>query len=461
MNDENEKFYIESLGLEIRLRPYSLDDYFRLTKDEDIPLPEKARVKKILYDHMISPPVEFEEFEEISDINLEDLGSKFLNNNFDSELEYSDGEDFYHFFLRVISNEENKFRKNLQNTVSPILQSNIKFVNNLMKTIEPLLKSSIILRQPQIDLIVDIQREWIANIAQSIILPNLDIISSLESFSTLISSLNQHVTESVQHQVNYLIDWFDSHDAIFAPFRQYWQSFEEEYKITEERAVEILSKYHWFFSPSMPFSLLDKIVKVDEKGGSNLHREINYLFYEYFKENHRSNLQNMVNSWEDIPLFSGKRFKIITDCVDVIMFCDSTGNNAANVVVPTLITLIEGIMCDYLEMHGLSWNLNEYGWIDLKTHDLLKDKNGNKLKPKDIIKDLKPKTMPSLLDDLASELAFDILFQRAYRGAVPEKEILFSRHKIMHGENIYYGRKDYMIKVLIILDFLAHIIDQT
>lgn len=456
IKDPSFVYYIDSLNLEIKVRPYSFDDYFRLTESDDVPLTKKGRVKKILYDHIVSPPLEFEKFDEISDADLQDLGSKFLKKNSDSKLEISDGEDFADFFLRVINDEEKRVAESREKINAYLIKSNQELINDVRKTFEPLFKSSIGSLQFLSDLIPIMARS---------ILPSLDVLDSVDNIIHQMSSINLKLIESIQNQFNSLVNWFDIHDGIFSPYRQYLQLFEEKYQIPEERAVEVLRKYHWLFSPSMPPSLLDKIVKIDERGGSNLHKKINHLFYEYFKENNRSNLRNMVNGWENISLFNGKRFKIIYDCLNVIMLCDSSVNNAANVVVPTLITLIEGIMCDYLEMHGLYWDLLDkpyvYGWIDPKTMDFLKDKNGKNLKPKDIIKDLKPKTMPSLLDELASELSFDILFQKAFRGESPEIKILFNRHKIMHGENIYYGRQDYMIKAFLILDFLAHIIDET
>jgi len=57
--------------------------------------------------------------------------------------------------------------------------------------------------------------------------------------------------------------------------------------------------------------------------------------------------------------------------------------------------------------------------------------------------------------DLANDIFLNILFQRAQPGQPLETPFTFSRHKIMHGEYLRYGRIDNTIRAFLILDFLA------
>ena len=448
MDDEQKKIYIESLEIEVQFRSFSVRDYLEFNEINQSSISEKEKVKRILYSHIISPGLDYEDFDAISDSDLEALGQEFLNQNFVSNKEVNKDVDFYNYFLLIINTQQKKFTESVSKAVEPILKKNQEIIDSIRISVLPLDNYNISSIQSQITRL----NESLSKFYKSIIIPSLDISESIENIGNLVSSLNQKLIQRMQHQLIDFFNWFETNKQILDPVRLFWQSFETEYGITEEKASEILKKYHWFISPSVPISLIYDIVKIDEEIESNKLAEINYLFINYFSADNWSNLDLMIDKWIEIPIFKGRRFKIIYDCVEIVKLCQSKRINAANVVVPTLISQIDGIMSEYLEMNGLSF-VKPNNWINHITNETKKRNES--------IKDEKPQVMSSTLDELATDFLFDILFQTAYRGETPATQFYLNRNKIIHGEKYHYGRKDYLIRVLLILDFLAHIIQQT
>lgn len=56
-----------------------------------------------------------------------------------------------------------------------------------------------------------------------------------------------------------------------------------------------------------------------------------------------------------------------------------------------------------------------------------------------------------------NDIFLNVLFQKTMPGEDYKTSIHFSRHKILHGENFRYGRKDYTMRCFMILDFLYEI----
>ena len=60
-------------------------------------------------------------------------------------------------------------------------------------------------------------------------------------------------------------------------------------------------------------------------------------------------------------------------------------------------------------------------------------------------------------NDAINDVFLSILFQTTYFGEGYNAPMHLSRHKILHGENINFGRKEYAVRCLMILDFLYEI----
>jgi len=199
---------------------------------------------------------------------------------------------------------------------------------------------------------------------------------------------------------------------------------------------KILSKYKWFVTPSFPLSFISMINNIN-KEHVRKDKKVNQLFIKYFEMNDWQNLEIMVNGWKDNNLLK-KRFKILADCVSLAKLSYKNGINGANVILPTLITQIDGFLNDYL---------NSKGFICGYTYKIKKNQ----------FEKIKPKILPTPFNDSAFKILLDILFQESWAGKPLEVSFNFNRHKINHGESTTYGRKDYMIRAFMILDLLSNL----
>jgi len=272
---------------------------------------------------------------------------------------------------------------------------------------------------------------------------------SLKSFMEQYQSLTKTIVNSLKPQIDIWQKWAEENKRVFDSFSEYWKKFEERYNVAEVKTVKILGKYKWFITPSFPMTSVFEIVKIDgEKGRQD--KVINNLFIEYFRRDNWKNLEEMVKEWKNKPLFK-KRYKILSDCVAMLKI-RTKRLNEVNVILPSLIVQIDGILSDYLELKKVSWDRNyEDCWVEHRKSKV--KKVGRKTK----FRNLNPKVLTTKLNDLASDIFLNILFQKAQKGKPLETPFNFNRHKIIHGENVRYGRKDYLVRAFMILDFLSYL----
>lgn len=208
----------------------------------------------------------------------------------------------------------------------------------------------------------------------------------------------------------------------------------ERYKIAEEKAATVLEKYKWLVSPGLPVPIVFKLMQIGIKPGRQ-DGAINKLFIDYFSLDNWRNLEIMAREWKN--LIRKERLDIIMDCVYMLQQTQDKKINQTNVILPTIIAQIEGVWEDYLQSKGITYASG-------------KDRKEKFNKLKSIV-------FPDKLDDIANSIFLDILFQKSLRGRELETPFNFNRHKILHGENFRYGRKSYLIRAFLILDFLAHL----
>lgn len=243
--------------------------------------------------------------------------------------------------------------------------------------------------------------------------------------------------EAIRPQISAYQDWVLTHAATFERFGRFWEEFEANYHITESRAVRVLKKYNWFVSPSLPADFVYEAVRLGRKRGNKL-REMNSLFWEYFSENDFENLRTMIESWTGNPLFKGKRIKIIRDCVSTLRQA-KRNTNPANVIVPPLIAQIDGVLTKFRKQKGFTKDncpiheLRVWFEAEATSQDILSEQ----------------------MLELANYVLFSVLFQTARYGKPLANPFTLSRHKIMHGEYLTYGRRANAIRAFLILDFLA------
>jgi len=214
------------------------------------------------------------------------------------------------------------------------------------------------------------------------------------------------------------------------------EDFSKRYNISEEKVVKILRKHKWFISPSLPISFIRIIIDISNNG-RKAKTSINDLFYAYFSDNNWENLIVMLRRWGKTELFK-KRLKILRDCIEILRYHKISKVNIVNVVLPTLIVQVDGILTDFLRLKNMKPNV--------KYHE-----------KKEYYKKVKSKSLTVKLDEVAEEVLLEGLFQWSKPGEPLEKPFYFNRHKILHGELLKYGRKDYLIRALLILDLLSYL----
>ncbi|MFH1011098.1 MAG: hypothetical protein V1784_07690 [bacterium] len=229
--------------------------------------------------------------------------------------------------------------------------------------------------------------------------------------------------------------WLESNRTLLNPFVLLWRQFKEHYRASDREAYEILVRYKWLLTPSLPADFLFEVAEIGKRK-CNQRRAINRLFVDHFYSNECAALSELVDGWKSNALYK-PRMKIFRDCVSTIVGA-RTGTNASNMVIPALIAQIDGIQSEFMRQRGIDYHL------------LKRTYKGDRLKACF-------QSEPSLIRalDSASNLFLNILFQTAKAGQPLRTPFAFNRHKIMHGEDLHYGRRDNTIRAFLILDFLA------
>lgn len=276
-------------------------------------------------------------------------------------------------------------------------------------------------------------------------------IPQLKSISNVISSISyiSDLSELLLPQIDMWSNWRSNNQKILDFYYQSlenWNNFLEEYHIRESTAINYLKKYHWFISPSMDISVVNDIILIAESNSNHKSSKINKLFYDYFIKNECENLDDMLDYWSHNIVFK-KRMKIFRDSVNLIKL-NEKNINPSNLIVPTLIAQIDGIQNDFMATNNLTVKFNKIYDAD---GNKLKDNHGQNIHLKQYFRNL---TSQDEFLDAMNDVFLDVLFQDTMPGEEYKTSIHFSRHKILHGENFRYGRKDYMIRCFMILDFL-------
>lgn len=273
---------------------------------------------------------------------------------------------------------------------------------------------------------------------------NLDSIFNNSAISQAAMILN-----AIQPQISFWNDWLNNNRQIFKFYEDsnaFWKNVRKHYNISKKKALTCIKKYNWFISPSMDPSIVYNIVSVCKSDSKSKWGDINHVFYDYFLEDDCEKLNLFVDNWSSNPIFEG-RMKIIRDCVEIIKN-HPKNVNFSNLVVPVLISQIDGIQMEFMNQRGLKVDKKKVV-CDFEGNRK-KDEHGQNIKHRQYIREL---TSNDEFLDAMNDVFLDILFQHTERGEDHKTSIKFSRHKIMHGEHFTYGRKYNAIRCFMILDF--------
>ncbi|MGB9834985.1 MAG: hypothetical protein ACPLPW_08490 [bacterium] len=411
--------YSEKFG-KIEFKYISLNDLMAfqdiLAKAKD----DKELVLQVLHNQLITPKVSLEEFSIIQDSELVKIARDFAKQEqyLFAYLQETTDEYFFTSFRKAIQLFIGKQFEGLQTSINSIMESSKGVFEDLSKQYASIAPPNSFLAESMkaISKITDRMEEPLRSLA--------DLRPALEQLQLNL----RFIAESIIPKIDFWQKWLEQNKAIFDGFNRFWEAFHKQYKIAEGEAVQVLKKYKWLITPSLPLEFVFKIVKLGRRKG-NHRKELNKMFINYFSTGNFRNLEKLVGKWKTNDFFK-PRMKIFRDCLFAIR--NAHGKyNYANVVLPTLISQIDGIRITFMDRIGSSSRKNDWrNWF-------------------------KDQTPNQRLLDIACDIFTNILFQSSLPGKPLQTPFWFNRHKIMHGEFFRYGRIEYTIRAFLILDFLA------
>ena len=228
-------------------------------------------------------------------------------------------------------------------------------------------------------------------------------------------------------------------EGVRASLRRMLDEVSERLAISEEDVVRALLRYKWFVTPRLPLYLVAEAARTGAQPG-NQRGAMNKVFTGYFSADRFSNLRALLEGWAENPFFQ-PRMKILKDCVCALA-CENRGFNASNVVLPALVAQIDGISTALMLARGFcpsgrgsfqdaeGRTVGKVQWFEARVGG-----------------------QPWIRS--ASDIFLNVVWQKAFLGQPLERPFTFSRNKIVHGEELRYGRLGNSIRAFLILDFLA------
>lgn len=422
MNYSNAKSISKTLG-KVELKYISKGDIEFFIELLEKVADDKEFVFEALYHQLITPKIPLTEFSKIPDEELIGLGRDFVKHeeHIFKYFKETINTEFFTNFRRAIKTYHQKQVERLQAALGPIIESSKRVLETFNKQYADIIKQTTYIAESI--RVISKADEQFRRFQLHISEPLRPAIEQYQLTARLLS-------EALTPQINFWQKWVEQNRAIFDSYARFWQSFQKQYKITEQEAIQILRKHKWFITPSLPLSFVFEAVKIGRRRG-NQRKAMNRLFVDYFSLDNFRNLENLVNGWATNEIFEPRR-KIFRDCIFVMR--NAKGKyNPSNIVLPTLIAQIDGIRIEFMNQNRLSFWTKDKDWKGW----------------------FKGQTPNQKLLDMANDIFLNILFQRSQPGKPLETPFTFNRHKIMHGEYLRYGRIDNTIRAFLILDFLA------
>jgi len=431
--ENNTELKLEGFG-EIELKFVSIGDWSEFLKiiSKYKNLGSKDATQEIIYHQLIKPKINMAEFKLLSDSDLIKISRAFVEKHRDCEFKYfNDTGNFFNDFINAIKTANEKQNEELKRNFESVIKALCAFNKDYGSVIQGA------------TFYINKSLLGISKFAEQFKGVQLKLAELLKPMVEGCQSF-VHQIGFLRPQIDFWQKWTEQNKSIFNNVEKFWANFQQEYKIAEQKATCVLKRYKWFIAPDMPINLVFKIVKLAETKGRH-DKQINSLFINYFSANNWHNLEQMVIKWRTSPLLK-KRMNILLDCIKALKKTKSRNINLPNIILPTLIAQIDGFLTDYLKSKNISWDVN---------YDDFNLKNKTKIGRKTQFKRHKSIMLDVQFDELANHVFLNILFQKSQKGKPLKTPFNFNRHKIMHGENIEYGRKDYLIRAFLVMDFLV------
>jgi len=204
-------------------------------------------------------------------------------------------------------------------------------------------------------------------------------------------------------------------------------------------AEVIARRYRWCVSTSWPPVLIFQIAEMAE-------REAPYCEFEaammvFYSANDWYEVEALMEATCRYESVSPMRRKILRDTVLLIRVGERDGFNAAAFATPTLFAQLEGI-------------LRDYGREDLGLVDGHRKKS---ITMKDIVPSLR--RVATRIERPSLDVITNLLY-KSYPSKNPPAGKRFNRHLFNHGRAMEAGRVSYVIRLLLMIDQVAYLIDK-
>jgi hypothetical protein len=198
-------------------------------------------------------------------------------------------------------------------------------------------------------------------------------------------------------------------------------------------------RYGWCVTPDFPFHVL-LASALEAKGARNPKPILDRAIRRHLVSDDWRETRAIVAALRSSPALGAKRHKILADCMHILPMHGRDRFNAANPVVPTLLSLVDGIIADFAFR-----NLGVTNW-HLKTRKSL------------VMKSLR--SVCHAFDEPAFHLTFEVLYATAWGRDPPASGRRFNRHKIVHGNWLEFGRLEYVLRLVLIVSFVCYIVQE-
>lgn len=444
MSKNNTHVKLNSLG-NVELKYVSYGDTEEIAKLLPQKISDKDFALKVLFRQLVKPEIDFSKFEKIPERDLEKLTKAFIIKENYTFKHFQDTDDFFKDFRQALQTHYDKHIEELRKTFEPILESTKKTLQSFEKNYSSIFKQAV-----EASSYIQDTMQRFNTIAQQFQKAQLQIAESIKPIIEQYSTTARIIEESIKPQIEIWQKWAKQHKSVFENFKNL---------ALDQNKKEFLLQNGWVFSPY----LSNKTI-ADELNSDDIFKkknsEINLIYENFFSDNNYSELGSMINSWKKKSHFKD-RINIFKDCLIILQtFRTKKHNkdiNPARTILPLLIAQVDGIASEYAKGKGLS--LNGTQWID---------SSGNTVKKFDSIWN---QPCGDSSEIFTIRMLEDYLFSQAFpygqSNPVQKKEnpqkvkyrpfFQFSRHKIMHGEDLQFGTIDNVIRVFLLLDFLANL----
>ncbi len=200
----------------------------------------------------------------------------------------------------------------------------------------------------------------------------------------------------------------------------------------DRQATDAFNAAGWPIAPSMPKSLIQKVVELHQAGKT---RFISQTIIGYYRRNNWEHLTETVGSWAAHPLFTN-RLDIISDALD------AHRQGKYTLSVPALLPQIEGILNDYIRANNLTAQL---GKIQRVYEAAIGDPNIQGLTTWAIAE--------TLLFCFQNNTYVYSNFENELKKSLTDRKV--SRHTVLHGISTGYNRPIHSLKTFLLLDAIT------